>query len=211
MSVDDFATEAKAWIAAAKDHRWKRLYTELTYQPMQEVLTFFRAKGYRTYISSPAADRSSSACIPSACMESHLRRRHSRPPRAQCASHRLPGESLRRTRGRSFPLPRHRDAAKRKASSPPRAAFSGRAHPQAAIQLEISPCPRWAIGSNPLRSTTQIFDITRFSVSLDIPDISGACALGVQNKSRETESFGLWRSHPRAVSRRKIPFPRRVA
>jgi hypothetical protein len=57
---------------------------------MQEVLTFFRAKGYRTYISSPAADRISSACIPSACMESHLRRRHSRPPRAQCASHRTP-------------------------------------------------------------------------------------------------------------------------
>jgi hypothetical protein len=28
---------------------------------------------------------------------------------------------------------------------------------------------------------------------------------------RETEIFGLWRSHPPAVSRRKIPFPRRVA
>ena len=50
MSVDDFAAEAKAWIADAKDHRWKRLYTELTYQPMQEVLTFFRANGYKTYI-----------------------------------------------------------------------------------------------------------------------------------------------------------------
>jgi phosphoserine phosphatase len=50
MSVDDFAAEAKAWIDAAKDHRWKRLYTELTYQPMQEVLSFFRANGYKTYI-----------------------------------------------------------------------------------------------------------------------------------------------------------------
>jgi phosphoserine phosphatase len=50
MSVDDFASEARAWIDAAKDHRWKRLYTELTYQPMQEVLTYFRANGYRTYI-----------------------------------------------------------------------------------------------------------------------------------------------------------------
>jgi phosphoserine phosphatase len=50
MSTDDFASEAKAWIAAAKDHRWKRLYTELTYQPMQEVLSFFRANGFKTYI-----------------------------------------------------------------------------------------------------------------------------------------------------------------
>jgi phosphoserine phosphatase len=50
MDVDVFAVLAKAWIADAKDHRWKRLYTELTYQPMQEVLSAFRANGYRTYI-----------------------------------------------------------------------------------------------------------------------------------------------------------------
>ena len=50
MDVDAFNAEAKAWIESAKDHRWKRLYTELTYQPMQEVLGFFRASGYKTYI-----------------------------------------------------------------------------------------------------------------------------------------------------------------
>jgi phosphoglycolate phosphatase-like HAD superfamily hydrolase len=50
MSVDDFAAEAKAWIANAKDPRWRRPYTELTYQPMLEVLGFFRANGYKTYI-----------------------------------------------------------------------------------------------------------------------------------------------------------------
>ena len=50
MDVDTFYAEAKAWIDAAKDHRWKRTYTELTYQPMQEVLTYFRTNGYRTYI-----------------------------------------------------------------------------------------------------------------------------------------------------------------
>jgi phosphoserine phosphatase len=50
VDVEAFATEVKAWIAGAKDHRWKRLYTELTYQPMQEVLSFFRANGYRTFI-----------------------------------------------------------------------------------------------------------------------------------------------------------------
>ncbi len=50
MDVEAFAAEVKAWIETAKDHRWKRLYTELTYQPMQEVLTYFRANGYKTFI-----------------------------------------------------------------------------------------------------------------------------------------------------------------
>jgi len=50
MDVDTFNAEAKAWIDSVKDHRWNRLYTELTYQPMQEVLTYFRANGYKTYI-----------------------------------------------------------------------------------------------------------------------------------------------------------------
>ena len=50
MSVDDFQAEATKWMAAAKDHRWKRPYTELIYQPMQEVLQFLRASGYKTYI-----------------------------------------------------------------------------------------------------------------------------------------------------------------
>lgn len=50
MDVDAFAAEAKAWIDATKDHRWKRLYTELTYQPMQQVLSLFRASGYKTFI-----------------------------------------------------------------------------------------------------------------------------------------------------------------
>ena len=50
MDVETFQAEVKAWIGEAKDHRWKRLYTELTYQPMQEVLTLFRANGYKTFI-----------------------------------------------------------------------------------------------------------------------------------------------------------------
>jgi phosphoglycolate phosphatase-like HAD superfamily hydrolase len=50
MSVDDFSAEAKKWIVEAKDPRWKRPYTELTYQPMQEVLQYLRANGYKTYI-----------------------------------------------------------------------------------------------------------------------------------------------------------------
>jgi phosphoglycolate phosphatase-like HAD superfamily hydrolase len=50
MSVDEFSAEAKRWISEAKDARWKRPYTDLTYQPMQEVLKYLRANGYKTYI-----------------------------------------------------------------------------------------------------------------------------------------------------------------
>jgi phosphoglycolate phosphatase-like HAD superfamily hydrolase len=50
MSVDEFSAEAKKWITEAKHPRWKRPYTELTYQPMQEVLQYLRANGYKTYI-----------------------------------------------------------------------------------------------------------------------------------------------------------------
>ena len=50
MSVDDFEAEAKQWLATAKDSRWKRPYTELTYLPMQEVLRYLRANGYKTYV-----------------------------------------------------------------------------------------------------------------------------------------------------------------
>jgi phosphoglycolate phosphatase-like HAD superfamily hydrolase len=50
MSVDQFRANVKAWIAEARDPRWKRPYTDLTYQPMQEVLKYLRASGYKTYI-----------------------------------------------------------------------------------------------------------------------------------------------------------------
>jgi hypothetical protein len=50
MSVEAFNSEVSKWIGAAKDGRWKRPYTELTYQPMQEVLHYLRANGYKTYI-----------------------------------------------------------------------------------------------------------------------------------------------------------------
>jgi phosphoglycolate phosphatase-like HAD superfamily hydrolase len=50
VSVDEFNAEAKKWISEAKHSRWKRSYTELTYQPMQEVLRYLRANGYKTYI-----------------------------------------------------------------------------------------------------------------------------------------------------------------
>ena len=50
MTTEQFQAEVKKWIAGAKDPRWHRPYTDLTYQPMQEVLKYLRANGYKTYI-----------------------------------------------------------------------------------------------------------------------------------------------------------------
>jgi len=50
VTVDEFEAEAKKWLETAKDSRWKRPYTELTYLPMQELLKYLRASGYKTYI-----------------------------------------------------------------------------------------------------------------------------------------------------------------
>lgn len=50
MSTEHFQSDVKIWIDSAKDQRWKRPYIELTYLPMQEVLKYFRANDYKTYI-----------------------------------------------------------------------------------------------------------------------------------------------------------------
>jgi phosphoglycolate phosphatase-like HAD superfamily hydrolase len=50
MSVEDFQSEVKKWLATAKHPHFDRPYTELAYLPMQEVLRYFRANGFKTYI-----------------------------------------------------------------------------------------------------------------------------------------------------------------
>ncbi len=50
MTVDQFQAEVEKWISSAKDPRWIKPYTALTYQPMKEVLVYLRANGYKTYI-----------------------------------------------------------------------------------------------------------------------------------------------------------------
>ena len=50
MPVETFQAAAKKWLAEAKDPRWKRPFTDLTYLPMQEVLKYLRANGYKTFI-----------------------------------------------------------------------------------------------------------------------------------------------------------------
>jgi phosphoserine phosphatase len=52
VTTDQYQAEVKQWLATARDPRWKKPYNELTYQPMQEVLKYLRANGYKTYIVS---------------------------------------------------------------------------------------------------------------------------------------------------------------
>jgi phosphoglycolate phosphatase-like HAD superfamily hydrolase len=50
MPVEEFEAEVNKWLETAKHPRWKRLYTDLTYQPMLEVLQYLRDSGFKTYI-----------------------------------------------------------------------------------------------------------------------------------------------------------------
>jgi phosphoglycolate phosphatase-like HAD superfamily hydrolase len=52
MSVEEFRTEVKKWLATARHPRWNRPYTELVYQPMLEVLSYMGANGYKTFIAT---------------------------------------------------------------------------------------------------------------------------------------------------------------
>ena len=51
-STTQFGAAVNDWLAKAQDPRFKRRYDQLTYQPMQELLRYLRANGFRTYISS---------------------------------------------------------------------------------------------------------------------------------------------------------------
>jgi hypothetical protein len=52
MTTQQFTDLVTDWIATAKQPRFKRYYTECVYQPMLEVLSYFRANGFKTYIVS---------------------------------------------------------------------------------------------------------------------------------------------------------------
>jgi phosphoserine phosphatase len=52
MTSEGFAKIVSAWLATARDHRFKRPYTELVYQPMLELLAYLRANGFKTFIVS---------------------------------------------------------------------------------------------------------------------------------------------------------------
>jgi phosphoglycolate phosphatase-like HAD superfamily hydrolase len=52
MSSDEFTTTVQEWIATAKHPGTGRLYTDMVYQPMLELLGFLRSNGFKTYIVS---------------------------------------------------------------------------------------------------------------------------------------------------------------
>jgi phosphoserine phosphatase len=52
ITTDEYQAEVEQWLATARHPRWKKPYNALTYQPMQEVLRYLRANGYKTYIVS---------------------------------------------------------------------------------------------------------------------------------------------------------------
>ena len=52
MTTVEFNDIVSAWLKTAKHPRFKRLYTDLTYRPMIELLEYLRAKGFTTFIVS---------------------------------------------------------------------------------------------------------------------------------------------------------------
>jgi hypothetical protein len=52
MTTEEFEKIVKDWIATAKHPKTKRLYTEMVYQPMLELLAYLRANGFKTFIVS---------------------------------------------------------------------------------------------------------------------------------------------------------------
>ena len=52
MTTDEFAARVNDWVGTAKHPKFDRPYDQLTYQPMQEVLRYLRANGFKTFIVS---------------------------------------------------------------------------------------------------------------------------------------------------------------
>jgi phosphoglycolate phosphatase-like HAD superfamily hydrolase len=52
MTTDEFSKTVLEWTVSARHPRFNRPYTELVYQPMQELLAYLRANGFKTFIVS---------------------------------------------------------------------------------------------------------------------------------------------------------------
>lgn len=52
MTTDEFHAIAKDWLDTARHPRFDRRYDELVFQPMLELLSYLRANGFKTYITS---------------------------------------------------------------------------------------------------------------------------------------------------------------
>ncbi len=52
MTTDEFTTRVESWLTKARHPRYDKRYDQLTYQPMQELLRYLRANGFKTFIVS---------------------------------------------------------------------------------------------------------------------------------------------------------------
>ena len=52
MTTEEFSKTVNDWIATAKHPKTGKLYTEMVYQPMLELLAYLRANGFKTFIVS---------------------------------------------------------------------------------------------------------------------------------------------------------------
>ncbi|WP_045497222.1 HAD family hydrolase [Vibrio hyugaensis] len=52
MTVEEYQKKVAEWLKAAKDPRFGKAYTELTYKPMREMVTYLQEHGFKTYIVS---------------------------------------------------------------------------------------------------------------------------------------------------------------
>jgi len=52
MTTDEFSQAVQDWIATAKHPKTGRLFTEMVYQPMLELLAYLRSNGFKTFIVS---------------------------------------------------------------------------------------------------------------------------------------------------------------
>lgn len=52
MTTDEFVRIVREWLASARHPKHKRLFTQMIYQPMLEVLAFLRSRGFSTFIVS---------------------------------------------------------------------------------------------------------------------------------------------------------------
>ena len=52
MSVADYDSSVRVWLATARHPRFNRPYTDLVYKPMLDLLGYLRANGFKTFIVS---------------------------------------------------------------------------------------------------------------------------------------------------------------
>ena len=52
MTVEAYDKAIRKWLETARHPKFKRPYTDLVYQPMQELLAYLRANGFKTFIVS---------------------------------------------------------------------------------------------------------------------------------------------------------------